>query len=96
MNCAIDIERNSNVIFAGELTGSSPNFVGEDQPGAASVQRPAAELLVVVLAELDGQRSPDLDLAEPVRRAVDRGLCEKRDPGLEAIFEYIDSHQGDL
>ena len=29
MNCAVDLERHTNVLFAGEPTGSSPNFYGE-------------------------------------------------------------------
>ena len=96
MNCAIDIERNSNVIFAGELTGSSPNFVGE----TSLVQLPCSGLrlscssLYWQSSTANDRRtwiSPSL-FAEPSIEA----FAKNRDPGLEAIFEYIDSHQGDL
>ena len=32
MNGAVDVERNTNALFVGEPTGSSPNFVGEEEP----------------------------------------------------------------
>ena len=92
MNCAVDIERNTNAIFAGEPTGSSPNFVGE-----TTILRLPCSGLRLSCSSLYWQSSTAMDrrtwispglLAEPSILA----FAENRDPGLEAIFDYIESH----
>jgi ketosteroid isomerase-like protein/tetratricopeptide (TPR) repeat protein len=91
MNGAVAIERDTNAIFAGEPTGSSPNFVGE----TTILQLPCSKLRVSC-SSLYWQSSLPMDrrtwiapelLAEPSIEA----FAANRDPGLEAIFAALDS-----
>jgi ketosteroid isomerase-like protein len=91
MNGTVDIERNTHAIFAGEPTGSSPNFVGE-----TTILRLPCSGLRLSCSSLYWQSStatdrrtwiaPELE-AEPSMAA----FAANRDPGLEAIFAYIDA-----
>ncbi len=90
MNGAVAIERETNAIFAGEPTGSSPNFVGE----TTILQLPCSKLRVSC-SSLYWQSSLPMDrrtwiapelVAEPSIKA----FAANRDPGLEAIFAALD------
>ena len=92
MNCAVEIERNTNAVFVGEPTGSSPNFVGE-----TTILALPCSGLRVSCSSLYWQSSTATDrrawiapsiYAEPSIAA----FRDNRDPGLEAIFAYLDSH----
>jgi tetratricopeptide (TPR) repeat protein len=94
MNGSVDIERNTNAIFVGEPTGSSPNFVGE-----TNILILPCSGLRVSCSSLYWQSSTATDrrtwiapslLAEPSIAA----FGENRDPGLEAIFAYLESAAG--
>ncbi|HEV3298889.1 MAG TPA: tetratricopeptide repeat protein [Planctomycetaceae bacterium] len=91
MNCTVGIERNTDAIFVGEPTGSSPNFVGE----STMLQLPCSKLRLTC-SSLYWQSSLPMDrrtwiapelVAEPSIEA----FAANRDPGLEAIFAYLDS-----
>jgi ketosteroid isomerase-like protein/tetratricopeptide (TPR) repeat protein len=91
MNGAVDIERHTKAIFVGEPTGSSPNFVGE----TTILQLPCSGLRVSC-SSLYWQSSLPMDrrtwiapelVAEPSIEA----FASNRDPGLDAIFQYLDS-----
>jgi ketosteroid isomerase-like protein len=95
MNGAVDIERNTNSIFVGEPTGSSPNFVGEN-----TILTLPCSSLRVSCSSLSWQRSLPMDrrtwiepeiVAEPSMVA----FAANRDPGLEAIFAHLDA-QSDI
>jgi tetratricopeptide (TPR) repeat protein len=86
MNCSVDLERNTNAIFVGEPTGSSPNFVGE-----TTILRLPCSGLRFSCSSLYWQSSTATDrrtwiapelVAEPSLVA----FASNRDPGLEAIF----------
>jgi hypothetical protein len=90
MNCSVDIERNTNAIFVGEPTGSSPNFVGE-----TTVLTLPCSGLRLSCSSLYWQSSTATDrrtwiapevAAEPSLDA----FVNNRDPGLEAVYGYID------
>jgi putative intracellular protease/amidase/ketosteroid isomerase-like protein/tetratricopeptide (TPR) repeat protein len=90
MNCSVDIERNTNAIFVGEPTGSSPNFVGE----TTILQLPCSGLRLSC-SSLYWQSSTAIDrrtwippelVAEPSIEA----FAANRDPGLEAVFAYLE------
>jgi tetratricopeptide (TPR) repeat protein len=80
------IERYTNAVFVGEPTGSSPNFVGEEDPFTLPYSR-----LVVNVSHLTHQNAIPQDrrtwiaplIYAPVRFADYRA---ERDPGLEAIL----------
>jgi ketosteroid isomerase-like protein/tetratricopeptide (TPR) repeat protein len=91
MNTAVTIERNTDAIFAGEPTGSSPNFVGE----TTILELPCSKLRLSC-SSLYWQSSLPMDrrtwiapelVAEPSIQA----FATNRDPGLEAIFACLDS-----
>jgi tetratricopeptide (TPR) repeat protein len=91
MNGAVDIERNTRALFVGEPTGSSPNFVGE-----TSILTLPCSGLRLSCSSLYWQSSTAMDrrvwippelVAEPSVVA----FSENRDPGWEAIIEYIDA-----
>jgi len=95
MNGAVDIERNTHAFFAGEPTGSSPNFVGE-----TNILILPCSKLRLSCSTLYWQSSTAADrrtwiapslVAEPSIAA----FAANRDPGLEAIFAYIDAHPAD-
>jgi Tetratricopeptide repeat len=91
MNGAVDIERNTNALFVGEPTGSSPNFVGETTILVlpCSGLRLSCSSLYWQSSTATDRRTwiaPDL-LAEPSIVA----FAANRDPGLEAIFGYIEA-----
>ncbi len=92
MNCAVEIERNTNVIFLGEPTGSSPNFVGETTIlvlPCTGLRLSCSPLYWQSSTATDRRPwiSPSL-VAEPSIAA----FSQNRDPGLEAIFGYIESN----
>ena len=94
MNGAVDIERNTNAVFVGEPTGSSPNFVGETTIlvlPCSGLRLSCSSLYWQSSTATDRRTwiSPSI-VAEPSIAA----FAENRDPGLEAIFAYIDSHSG--
>jgi hypothetical protein len=94
MNGAVDIERNTNAIFAGEPTGSSPNFVGETtilQLPCSGLQLSCSSLYWQSSTATDRRTwiTPGLT-AEPSMAAFQ----ENRDSGLEVIYDYIGSHAG--
>jgi hypothetical protein len=90
MNCSVDIERNTNAIFVGEPTGSSPNFVGE-----TTILRLPCNGLRLSCSSLYWQSSTPTDrrtwippelVAEPSFEL----FAANRDPGLDAIYAYLD------
>jgi ketosteroid isomerase-like protein/tetratricopeptide (TPR) repeat protein len=92
MNGAVDIERNTKALFVGEPTGSSPNFVGESTIlvlPCSGLRLSCSSLYWQSSTATDRRTwiSPSL-VAEPSIAA----FTQNRDPGLEAIFEYIDAH----
>jgi hypothetical protein len=91
MNCAVDIERNTSAIFVGEPTGSSPNFVGETTIlvlPCSGLRSSCSSLYWQSSTAMDRRTwiAPEL-LAEPSMEA----FAANRDPGLEAIFAYLDA-----
>jgi hypothetical protein len=91
MNGSVDIERNAQALFVGEPTGSSPNFVGETTILVlpCSGLRLSCSSLYWQSSTATDRRpwiAPDL-VAEPSIIA----FSANRDPGLDAIFDYIDS-----
>jgi len=92
MNCAVDIERNTNAIFVGEPTGSSPNFVGETNIlvlPCSGVRLSCSSLYWQCSTATDRRTwiAPALK-AEPSFVA----FADNRDPGLEAINAYLDTN----
>ena len=93
MNGAVDIERNAHALFVGEPTGSSPNFVGETTIlvlPCSGVRLSCSSLYWQSSTAMDRRTwiAPDL-IAEPSIEA----FAQNRDPGLEAIIEYITLQQ---
>ena len=91
MNCTVDIERNTNAIFVGEPTGSSPNFVGE----STMLTLPCSRLRFSC-SSLYWQRSMPMDhrvwIAPQLPAAPSiEAFVANRDPGLEAIFASLES-----
>jgi tetratricopeptide (TPR) repeat protein len=88
MNGAAEIERNTNAIFVGEPTGSSPNFVGESIP----VNLPYSKMGGSI-SDLYWQSSVAMDyrtwisplLYAPPSFAL---YASNRDPAMEAIMAY--------
>lgn len=89
-NAATFIERHSKAIFVGEPTGSSPNFIGEENE--ATFELPFSKLMVNV-SYLFWQSSWPTDyrpfiaplLYTPPRFEIVRA---NRDPAMEAILAY--------
>jgi ketosteroid isomerase-like protein/tetratricopeptide (TPR) repeat protein len=93
MNGSVDIERNTNAIFVGEPTGSSPNFVGETTVltlPCSNVRFSCSSLYWQSSVATDRRTwiAPEL-VAEPSIEA----FAANRDPGLEAIFGYLDAYR---
>ena len=93
MNGSVDIERNTHAIFAGEPTGSSPNFVGETTIitlPCSNVRFSCSSLYWQSSVATDRRTwiAPEL-VAEPSIEA----FAANRDPGLEAIFSYLDAYK---
>jgi tetratricopeptide (TPR) repeat protein len=91
MNGATEIERYTNAIFAGEPTGSSPNFVGE----SIRVQLPYSKMQGSI-SDLYWQSSVAMDYRTwiaPLLYAPPSFVLykENRDPALEAILAYRQS-----
>jgi hypothetical protein len=94
MNCAAEIERNTNAIFVGEPTGSSPNFVGESIP----VNLPYSKMRGSI-SDLYWQSSVAMDyrtwisplLYAPPSFAL---YAANRDPAMEAITAYVAKGKG--
>ena len=88
MNGAAEIERNTNAIFVGEPTGSSPNFVGESIPVNLPYSRMNGSI-----SDLYWQSSVAMDyrtwisplLYAPPSFAL---YASNRDPAMEAIMAY--------
>jgi tetratricopeptide (TPR) repeat protein len=88
MNGATDIDRYTNVIFAGEPTGSSPNFVGE----SVRVNLPYSKMQGSI-SDLYWQSSVAMDYRTwiaPLLYAPPSFELYKanRDPAMEAILSY--------
>jgi len=91
MNGSVDIERNTNATFVGEPTGSSPNFVGETTIlvlPCSGLRFSCSSLYWQSSTAMDRRTwiAPSL-AAEPSIEA----FAANRDPGLEAIFAYLDA-----
>jgi len=89
MNAAVDIERNTEAIFVGEPTGSSPNFVGEVSP----VTLPCSGLRVS-FSSLHWQNALPFDRRIWIPPAMpaplsSRDFRDNRDPAMDAIFAQI-------
>jgi hypothetical protein len=85
---AVDLERRTNVIFAGEPTGSSPNFIGE-----TSLSRLPWSGLSLSVSTLRWQNSDAADRrvwipAEIPAISTAEDERENRDPALAAILSY--------
>jgi hypothetical protein len=85
------LDRDSNVLFVGERTGSKPNFVGEDNP----IVLPYSGVTLSASSRLwqdafsDDQRhwiAPHIAAA-----MTSEDYRNNRDPALEAIVEYLDA-----
>ena len=87
-NCTTDIEMHTKAIFAGEPSGSSPNFIGESIPFALPYSK-----MTGTVSDLYWVRSWPMDyrpwiapqLYAPPTFAL---FKENRDPALEAILAY--------
>jgi tetratricopeptide (TPR) repeat protein len=95
MNGAVDIERNTDALFVGEPTGSSPNFVGETTVlvlPCSGLRFSCSSLYWQSSTAMDRRRwiAPDL-VAEPSIEA----FSQNRDPALEAVFAYLDAGPAD-
>jgi protocatechuate 3,4-dioxygenase beta subunit/tetratricopeptide (TPR) repeat protein len=91
MNCTVDIERNTHALFVGEPTGSSPNFVGE----TTILVLPCSGLRFSC-SSLYWQSSTAMDRRNWIAPALAaepsiEAFAANRDPGLEAIFAYLDA-----
>jgi hypothetical protein len=85
---AVDLERRTNVIFAGVPTGSSPNFIGE-----TSLSRLPWSGLSLSVSTLRWQNSDAADRrvwipAEIPAISTAEDERENRDPALAAILSY--------
>ena len=88
MNGAAEIERNTNAIFVGEPTGSSPNFVGESIPVNLPYSRMNGSI-----SDLYWQSSVAMDYRtwiSPLLYAPPSfaQYAANRDPAMEAIMAY--------
>jgi hypothetical protein len=91
MNCAMDLEKNTAAIFAGEPTGSSPNQYGD----ATTIVLPRSKIGVRVSTRYweDGgpaDHRPWISPSIPVELSS-RDSLDNRDPVLEAILQKIRS-----
>ncbi len=89
MNAAADFERNTEAIFVGEPTGSSPNFVGEVSPTTLPCSG-----LRVSLSSLYWQGSLPNDHRTWIAPSIPaplslRDFRDNRDPAMEAIFAEV-------
>ncbi len=90
-NTSTYLERYTNPIFVGEPTGSSPNFVGEEEP----LTLPYSKMIINV-SDLYWQSSWPFDkrnwiaplLYTPPSFEFFRA---NRDPAMEAVMQYIDT-----
>ena len=91
MNLATNLEQKTNAIFVGEPTGSSPNFVGEDNPSPL----PKSKLVVSVSNRYWQDSSPD-DNRKWITQDIYNVLSSEDyknniDPNMDAILKYIDN-----
>lgn len=91
MNAAVELERNTEAIFVGEPTGSSPNFVGEVSPTTLPCSG-----LRVSLSSLYWQGSLPNDHRTWIAPSIPaplsvRDFRDNRDPAMEAIFAEVAS-----
>ena len=89
MNCAADIEYQTEAMFVGEPTGSSPNFIGE----TTMITLPWSGLRVSC-SSLYWQRSVAMDYRtwiapDLVAQLSSEDYRTNRDPALEAILDYL-------
>ena len=91
MNCAMDLEKNTAAIFAGEPTGSRPNQYGD----AANIDLPRTKIRVRVSTRYweDGGAADHRPWIAPSisMELGSRDYFENRDPVLDAIVETIRS-----
>jgi hypothetical protein len=95
MNCAMDLEKNTAAIFAGEPTGSSPNQYGD----AATIVLPHSRINVRISTRYwedggPGDHRPWISPSIPAQ-PTSRDYFENRDPVLEAVLEDIRSLRND-
>lgn len=88
MCLAVDLERRTNVIFVGEPTGSSPNFIGE-----TSLSTLPWSGLALSVSSLEWQNSDAGDRRVWIPAEIPAVLSsdddrENRDPALTAILAY--------
>jgi Peptidase family S41 len=88
MNAAVFLERNTEALFAGEPTGSSPNFIGETVPVTLPYSR-----LMPCISDLFWESSWPWDHREwiaPLLYAPPTftSYAANRDPAVEAIMDY--------
>ena len=89
MNGAVDIERNTEAIFVGEPTGSSPNFIGESTPITLPISR-----VRLTCSSIFWQSSTALDQRtwippDIVAELSSNDYRHNRDPAMNAILSYI-------
>jgi len=85
--CA-DLERRTNVIFAGEATGSSPNFLGESSTTAlpwSGLSLGVSRLRWQTSDPWDRRLWIPAEIPAPLASADER---ENRDPALEAVLAF--------
>ncbi|MCH8273768.1 MAG: tetratricopeptide repeat protein [Armatimonadetes bacterium] len=88
MNCATDIDMNTEAIFVGEPTGSSPNFIGESVP----VTLPYSKMTGTI-SDLHWVRSWPMDYRSWIAPTIYappsfEAYMANRDPAMEAILAY--------
>ena len=93
MNCAMDLEKHTAAIFAGEPTGSSPNQYGD----ATTIVLPHSKIGVRIATRYweDGgpaDHRPWIVPSIPVE-LTSQDYLDNRDPVLDAILERIRSQQ---
>lgn len=93
MNGAVDIERNTEALFVGEPTGSSPNFVDE----TTLITLPCSGLSFSC-SSLYWQSSTATDhrtwiAPDLVAELSSTDFRNNRDPAMEAVFDYMESTQ---
>lgn len=91
VNCAVDLERNTEVLFVGEPIGATPNFVGENH----WITLPNSKLVVNGSSRYHQHSRPDDDrpwIAPHLPAGMSsQDYRENRDPAMQKIYEYIES-----
>jgi C-terminal processing protease CtpA/Prc len=89
MNCAMDLEKRTAALFAGEPTGSSPNQYGD----ATTIELPHSKIGVRIATRYwedggPGDHRPWIAPSIPVELSSQE-YFDNRDPVLEAILERV-------